>query len=59
MSRTVDTIVAVFWACELPFIAMFDSLSFVIKTFDFELYYIAELLRSWQLGRLKKEAIIG
>jgi hypothetical protein len=39
-SRAVYTSQAVFCACELPFKAMFDSLSFVKQAFDFELYYI-------------------
>jgi hypothetical protein len=54
-SCTVHIILAVFWPCELPFIAMFDSLSFSKQAFDFELYTFAELLSSCQLGKLKKK----
>jgi hypothetical protein len=43
------------WACELPFIAMFDSLSFSKQAFDFELYTFAELLSTCQLGKLKNK----
>ena len=39
-SSTIYTVLAVFCACELPFKARFDRLSFAIYAFDFDLYYI-------------------